>query len=90
MAAGAGRDDHRRIRHDSGRFSRRLPVGRRGRILAFTGFYPICLFRFHNRGEGVKGLYFVGAGTHPGAGLPGVISSAKVLDQLLPKVELDA
>jgi len=28
-------------------------------------------------------LYFVGAGTHPGAGMPGVISSAKVLDKIL-------
>ena len=29
-----------------------------------------------------KNLYFVGAGTHPGAGMPGVLSSAKVLDKL--------
>ena len=65
--------------------------GRRGRILAFTGFYPICLFPLPQPGRGREGaLLFVGAGTHPGAGLPGVISSAKVLDQLLPKVELDA
>lgn len=41
-------------------------------------------FRFHNRSEEVEGLYFVGAGTHPGAGMPGVLSSAKVLEQLLP------
>lgn len=40
-------------------------------------------FRYHNRSEDVKGLYFVGAGTHPGAGLPGVLSSAKVLDRVL-------
>ena len=40
-------------------------------------------FRPHNKSEDVEGLYFVGAGTHPGAGLPGVISSAKVLDQFL-------
>ena len=32
----------------------------------------------------VGGLYFVGAGTHPGAGVPGVLSSAKVLERLLP------
>jgi phytoene desaturase len=32
----------------------------------------------------VDGLYLVGAGTHPGAGLPGVVSSAKVLDALVP------
>ncbi|MEE4662192.1 MAG: phytoene desaturase family protein, partial [Halieaceae bacterium] len=41
-------------------------------------------FRPHNRSEDVEGLYFVGAGTHPGAGLPGVISSAKVVEQLVP------
>lgn len=40
-------------------------------------------FRPHNRSEDVEGLYFVGAGTHPGAGLPGVISSAKVLERFL-------
>ena len=34
-------------------------------------------FRTHNRDPEVKGLYFVGAGTHPGAGLPGVVNSAK-------------
>ncbi|WP_188129907.1 phytoene desaturase [Roseovarius litoreus] len=41
-------------------------------------------FRPHNVSEEAKGLYLVGAGTHPGAGLPGVISSAEVLDQLVP------
>lgn len=40
-------------------------------------------FRFHNRSEDVPNLYFVGAGTHPGAGLPGVLSSAKVVDRLI-------
>ena len=40
-------------------------------------------FRFHNRSEEVAGLYLVGAGTHPGAGLPGVLTSAKVVEQLL-------
>jgi phytoene desaturase len=39
-------------------------------------------FRFHNRSPHVKGLYFVGAGTHPGAGVPGVLSSAKVLERV--------
>ncbi len=41
-------------------------------------------FRPHNRSEDVDRLYFVGAGTHPGAGLPGVVSSAKVLDTVVP------
>lgn len=41
-------------------------------------------FRPHNRSEDVKGLYLVGAGTHPGAGLPSVVSSAKVIDSLIP------
>lgn len=49
-------------------------------------FTQSAYFRFHNRGEGVAGLYFVGAGTHPGAGLPGVVSSAKVLDHVVPDV----
>jgi phytoene desaturase len=40
-------------------------------------------FRFHNKSEDVPGLYFVGAGTHPGAGMPGVLSSAKVVENLL-------
>lgn len=47
-------------------------------------FTQSAWFRFHNRAEGPQGLYLVGAGTHPGAGLPGVISSAKVLDRILP------
>ena len=34
-------------------------------------------FRVHNRDDRIRGLYFVGAGTHPGAGIPGVIGSAK-------------
>jgi phytoene desaturase len=41
-------------------------------------------FRPHNRSEDVEHLYFVGAGTHPGAGLPGVLSSARVLDTVVP------
>lgn len=41
-------------------------------------------FRPHNVSEEAAGLYLVGAGTHPGAGLPGVISSAEVLAQLVP------
>ena len=40
--------------------------------------------RFHNKSDDVDGLYFVGAGTHPGAGVPGVLSSARVLDKLVP------
>ncbi len=43
-------------------------------------------FRFHNKAEGPENLYLVGAGTHPGAGLPGVVSSAKVIDRLVPRV----
>jgi len=41
-------------------------------------------FRYHNRSSDVKGLFHVGAGTHPGAGVPGVLSSARVLDQVVP------
>ena len=41
-------------------------------------------FRPNNKSEEVDGLYLVGAGTHPGAGVPGVLSSARVLDSLIP------
>ena len=45
-------------------------------------------FRPHNRSEEVRNLFLVGAGTHPGAGLPGVLSSAKVLDRIAPDVRV--
>jgi phytoene desaturase len=41
-------------------------------------------FRPHNRSEDVRNLFIVGAGTHPGAGLPGVLSSARILDTVVP------
>ena len=46
-------------------------------------FSQSAYFRFHNKSEVYDGLYFVGAGTHPGAGVPGVLSSAKVLDKII-------
>jgi phytoene desaturase len=62
------------------------------RLLSFRGaafgLEPVlsqsAWFRPHNRSEDVKGLYLVGAGTHPGAGLPGVLSSARILDTVVP------
>lgn len=47
-------------------------------------FRQSAWFRFHNKAEGIKNLFVTGAGTHPGAGLPGVLCSAKVIDQLIP------
>jgi phytoene desaturase len=41
-------------------------------------------FRPHNRSEELENLFLVGAGTHPGAGVPGVLSSARVLDEVVP------
>ena len=41
-------------------------------------------FRYHNQSPHVGGLYLVGAGTHPGAGIPGVLSTAKVLERIVP------
>jgi len=46
-------------------------------------FTQSAYFRFHNKSEIYNGLYFVGAGSHPGAGVPGVLSSVKVLDKIL-------
>lgn len=40
-------------------------------------------FRPHNRDPNIPGLYIVGAGTHPGAGVPGVVNSAKATAQLI-------
>jgi len=45
-------------------------------------FSQSAWFRFHNRSEVLDNLYLVGAGTHPGAGVPGVLCSAKVLDRI--------
>ena len=45
-------------------------------------------FRPHNRSEDFDNLYFAGAGTHPGAGLPGVLSSAKIVDNLIDNSNL--
>ena len=68
------------------------PLDFRDRLCAWQGaafgLEPVLLqsawFRPHNRSEDIAGLYLVGAGTHPGAGVPGVLSSAKVLDRVVP------
>lgn len=62
------------------------------RLLSFKGaafgLEPLLMqsawFRPHNRSEDVDGLYMVGASTHPGAGVPGVLMSAKALDSVVP------
>jgi len=62
------------------------------RLLSFRGaafgIEPVltqsAFFRPHNQSEDIERLYLVGAGTHPGAGLPGVLSSARVLDRIVP------
>jgi phytoene desaturase len=46
-------------------------------------FTQSAWFRPHNQSEDVSNLYFVGAGTHPGAGVPGVLSSAKIAEKLI-------
>jgi phytoene desaturase len=55
---------------------------------AAFGLEPVlhqsAYFRYHNASEDVDGLYFVGASTHPGAGVPGVLCSAKVLERVVP------
>jgi phytoene desaturase len=49
-------------------------------------FWQSAYFRFHNKSEDIANLYFVGAGTHPGAGMPGVLCSAKVLEYLIKPI----
>jgi phytoene desaturase len=68
------------------------PLDFRDRLLSTRGaafslepkLFQSAWFRPHNVSEEVRGLYLVGAGTHPGAGVPGVLSSAKVIDRLIP------
>ena len=47
-------------------------------------------FRVHNRDKRTRGLYFVGAGTHPGAGIPGVVNSAYATAGLIQQDWSDA
>ena len=55
---------------------------------AAFGLEPLLLqsawFRPHNLSEDVQNLFMVGASTHPGAGIPGVLMSAKALETVLP------
>ena len=68
------------------------PLDFESRLLSFKGagfsleprITQSAWFRPHNKSEDIKNLFLVGAGTHPGAGIPGVISSAKVLDEIVP------
>jgi phytoene desaturase len=68
------------------------PIDFRDRLLSVNGaafslepqLFQSAWFRPHNVSEEVAGLYLVGAGTHPGAGVPGVVSSARILDQVVP------
>jgi len=46
-------------------------------------FTQSAWFRPHNQSEDIPNLYFAGAGTHPGAGVPGVLSSAKIVGKLV-------
>ena len=47
-------------------------------------FRQSAWFRTHNKDDLYQNLFYVGAGTHPGAGVPGVLNSAKVIDKLIP------
>ena len=71
------------------------PLDFQDRLSSFRGaafglepvLWQSAWFRPHNQSEEVKNLFLVGAGTHPGAGLPGVLSSARVLDSLVPPAD---
>jgi phytoene desaturase len=74
------------------------PLDFESRLLAYRGaafsFEPVLTqsawFRPHNASEDVRNLFIVGAGTHPGAGLPGVLSSARILDKVVPHASVFA
>jgi phytoene desaturase len=65
-------------------FFRRLNAFRGAGFSLEPALSQSAWFRPHNRSEELDRLYLVGAGTHPGAGLPGVISSARILDKVVP------
>lgn len=68
------------------------PIDFENRLSSFKGaafgLEPVLLqsawFRPNNKAEDIDNLFLVGAGTHPGAGIPGVISSARILDTVVP------
>jgi phytoene desaturase len=74
------------------------PLDFQDRLLSFRGaafgIEPVLTqsawFRPHNLSEDVRNLFLVGAGTHPGAGLPGVLSSARILDKVAPDASVFA
>ena len=61
---------------------------------AAFGLEPVLLqsawFRPHNRSEDIENLFMVGASTHPGAGMPGVLMSAKALQTVVPAIRSQA
>jgi phytoene desaturase len=74
------------------------PIDFEQRLLSYKGagfslepvLWQSAWLRPHNKSEEVEHLYFVGAGTHPGAGVPGVISTARVLDKVVPDANVFA
>ena len=53
------------------------------------GMFQSAWFRPHNISEEIKGLFLVGAGTHPGPGVPGVLASAEVVTKLIPSIDVE-
>ncbi|MDZ4742765.1 MAG: phytoene desaturase [Verrucomicrobiota bacterium] len=70
------------------------PVDFQSRFQAWDGnafsiaptLFQSAWFRPHNQSEDIENLYIAGAGTHPGAGVPGVLCSAKIIEKLVPGV----
>jgi len=68
------------------------PIDFRDRLLSWQGaafslepkLFQSAWFRPHNKSEEIDNLYLCGAGTHPGAGLPGVVCSARIVNDLVP------
>ena len=79
--AGFGKLHHRRVLDGPDRFPRRLSGAPRW-LLDRANFQPVGLVPLSQPRPAYRQPYFVGAGTHPGAGLPGVVSSAKVVETL--------
>jgi phytoene desaturase len=64
-------------------FEPQLHAGQGSAFPLHPTLWQSAYFRVHNRDKRIAGLYFVGAGTHPGAGIPGVVNSARATAGLM-------
>ena len=80
-----GFKDHIRVEHhiNPGYFEETLASPSGAAFSSQPTLLQSAWFRAHNKSKRIKNLYLVGAGTHPGAGVPAVLASAKIVANLI-------